>query len=353
MQKKIILLLFTLVVAFMFCGASSAATVKTNNINTVKISNVGTSTVYDQNNPAIDGSRVVWEQKDPSNHTLIYVKNLDTNVYGPVQLSKQNQTHPDISGTRVVWEQNGNIYLKNLATGKYGKISPSTRSQFNPHISGTGIIWRQEITSHFYAIFVKNLAKGTIARVLTSKQNQWESGISGSIVIWQQHDKTNGKYIIYAKNFATKKIIKVASSTNIQNIDIDKTRIVWTQKNAHLPFTIYVKNIATGASGMVAPTQDIQTHPSISGSLIVWQRDDPCGKWVIYIHNLLTKSSTTVSFITPGDIRYEHPIQDQSMPMISGLRVVWVENQNNHNVIYEKNNVTDTFWTNKAHKLTP
>jgi hypothetical protein len=41
MQKKIVILLVTLVVAFVFCGAASATSVKTNQINTAKISNLG------------------------------------------------------------------------------------------------------------------------------------------------------------------------------------------------------------------------------------------------------------------------------------------------------------------------
>ena len=45
MQKKIILLLTTLVVVFIFCGAVSAATVKNNDLNTVNITNPSPTTV--------------------------------------------------------------------------------------------------------------------------------------------------------------------------------------------------------------------------------------------------------------------------------------------------------------------
>jgi len=48
MQKKIILLLATLMVAFVFCGAVSAATVKNNDINSVSITNLDKANVDQQ-----------------------------------------------------------------------------------------------------------------------------------------------------------------------------------------------------------------------------------------------------------------------------------------------------------------
>ena len=86
MEKKILLLLTILVVAFIFCGAASAATVNTNHTNTVKVNKV-VATV-DQFEPAIDGTRIVWTQGDASGHSAIYYKNLATGSTGKVLISK-------------------------------------------------------------------------------------------------------------------------------------------------------------------------------------------------------------------------------------------------------------------------
>ena len=66
--------------AIVFSGAVSAETVKTSQINAVKIGEVGTSG-YNPESPAIDGTRVVWQQ-DSLGHDTIYVKNLKTGKSG-------------------------------------------------------------------------------------------------------------------------------------------------------------------------------------------------------------------------------------------------------------------------------
>ena len=119
MQSKILILLITLGVAFIFCGAASAATTQTSHVSTVKV--VKSAAAVDQFKPAIDGNRITWVQTDSSGFS-IYYKNLATGFKSKVCSSKQLLYNPDISGTRVVWEQydssnRSSIFYKNLATG--------------------------------------------------------------------------------------------------------------------------------------------------------------------------------------------------------------------------------------------
>ena len=96
MQKKIIILITAMTLAFVLCGSASAAIVKADHLNNTKINMVG-STV-DQFEPVIDGNRISWVQADSSGHTSIYVKNMATGYIGKVQASSQDQRNPDISG---------------------------------------------------------------------------------------------------------------------------------------------------------------------------------------------------------------------------------------------------------------
>jgi hypothetical protein len=80
-QRKILILLITLVVAFVFCGAASAATVKTNHVNAVKISKV-------QQNEPVTGDSVVWTQYNGTKSS-IYYKNIKTGDYGKVLPTSQ------------------------------------------------------------------------------------------------------------------------------------------------------------------------------------------------------------------------------------------------------------------------
>ena len=152
MQKKILILLSALVVAFVFCGAASAATVKTNHVNTVKIIKV-------QQNEPVTGDRVVWTQYNGTTSS-IYCKNIKTGDYGKVFTTTEIQYMSAISGTRVVWQQyNGTnyaIYCKNLATGEYGKILTTTQNQSYPSISGTRVVWSQYNGTIIVALTLNN-----------------------------------------------------------------------------------------------------------------------------------------------------------------------------------------------------
>jgi hypothetical protein len=90
MQKKIIIILMTLVVAFIFCGPASAATVTGNNTTVT----THTSSPTGQFDPAIDCNRIVWVQGDSYGHTAVYYKNLATSTTGKVLSSTQNQKFP-------------------------------------------------------------------------------------------------------------------------------------------------------------------------------------------------------------------------------------------------------------------
>lgn len=48
---------------------------------------------------------MVWTHTDSTEHSVVYLKNLETGKIGKVKTSTEEQWSPDISGTRIVWEQ--------------------------------------------------------------------------------------------------------------------------------------------------------------------------------------------------------------------------------------------------------
>ena len=93
------------------------------------------------------------------------MKNIKTGEYGRLTHSTQYQFRPSIDGTRVIWEQRDSshhdaIYYKNIATGWTDKVLKSTQNQFLAAISGTRIVWTQKLSSNSYSIYYKNLATG-------------------------------------------------------------------------------------------------------------------------------------------------------------------------------------------------
>ena len=127
MGKKIILLLATFVVAFVFCGAVSAATVINSDTNTVKLTNVGTAT-DDQYYPAINSNRVVSQQD--SSLQSVYVKN-------PPRVTSTNPVNNSlnipttklivISFSRLIYDPNNSLIQLKSSSGRNVPITYSIK----------------------------------------------------------------------------------------------------------------------------------------------------------------------------------------------------------------------------------
>lgn len=274
MKYKIIVLFVTLMIVYMFCGAVSAATSKTNTLNP-KITG-GDS--FNDFSPTVNGRYILWTRNDfDLNQNLIYYRDIKQ---GKTKILSNNGVNPEISGNRVVWVH-------------------------NKHISNLD----------FTSIFYKNLANGYFNRVHFSYQNQLEPSISGTRVVWIQKQR-NGNWSIYYKNLAVGKTIKVNPSTHNQyHPDISGTKIVWTQDDSPNHPVIYLKNLATGYCGKLFKSNYKQGNVCISGNKVVWQQKDSTGKWSVYYKNLFTKITGKIS----------NSINNQSNPKISGNQVVWLE----------------------------
>lgn len=328
--NKKVLVIFVVTLAFIFCGATSAATPK-NSHSVSNINKVGYSSHF-QNNPAVSGNIVVWVQEDTERNYAVYYKNLATGAHGKVFPSIKDQEHPAISGTRVVWEQDTPtgtaIYIKNLQTGTYGRVNRSTRGQYNPSIDGTNVVWEQDHNLHhdsYYGdyydhnVYIKNLVTGSCTRVLPTASDQSGPDISGSRVVWIQDG------VLYMKNYSTGSLRRVFSSANRQDGgSIDGARVVWTQYDAHDNCAIYYKNLATGTCCRVQVTGVDQYNAEISGTRVVWYSDvwtDETILACVYVKNMATGHYGKVIPTT----------LDQTSPRISGTRIVWKQGDNHDN----------------------
>jgi beta propeller repeat protein len=110
---------------------------------------------------------------------------------------------------------------------------------------------------------------------------------------------------------------------------IDGTRIVWQQDTLGHP-AIYVKNLASGQSARVLKTEKSQKSPDISGVRVVWIQEDFPNQWVIYVKNLKTGKIT----------RVRKSNQNQQNPSINGDRIVWQQRSFGIETIYVKNLAT-------------
>ena len=290
MQRKIIILLAALVVAFMFVGAASAATP----VNT-KATVGATVPTGPQANSQVSssGPRVVWEQYDATTAiSNVWVKNINTGNTQVVAANSRDQSSPDILMDVVTWQQtnpsNGyqNIYIRNITSGAFGPVNAIATDESNAKLG----------------------------------LNQ-----SGMIVVWQQSFLPGnvGPQQIYSKKVAaTGTVFGFAGilhpSVNAQtNPDVSRNMATWQEFNPVMAAeNVVFFDLENSNNAFIDPSTVDQTNPKISEHNIVWVEDQRIMLGNVDVFWLLGSSGDR---ILPG------LLQVQSAPDISGNRIVFVE----------------------------
>jgi TolB protein len=248
-----------------------------------------------------------------------------------------NQYHPAVDGTRMVWEQRQNslskIYCKNFATGKTILVSQSTSNQHNPAISGTRIVWEQ-YNKGVLNIFWRDISGGNTFIVHASKNAQTDPAISGSRIVWVENQK------IICSNLNTGHTNVVHTSQNPQSHPkISGTRIVWNEVafDYYIQWEVFVKDLATDKTSNVYNLANDMYDPSISGTRIVWTMtpnmdlDDPSDPVTFW-------SSIEYKDLKNNKVNNVHKVSNlQKNPIISGSIIVWLQQNGSNYYVYYKN----------------
>jgi hypothetical protein len=333
MQRKIILLLAALVVAFMFVGAASAAT-------PVATKNTVSATVPTgpQEHPAVtsSGPRVVWEQTDATTgFSNVWVKNTVTGNTQVVEAMAYDQAKPDIMNNYVTWQQTNpvtsyeSIYIRNIATGNWGVLANAAFDQENARIglnqTNYQVVFDQNTGQGNHQIYIKAVGTSQFSPAAlvcaNPNANQIKPDISRNIIVWQQNTafdpstqfkvwyanavtgeaaaintiygwqidpRVSGVNVVYHSfdtlfitnlsvlvinpgnvNIATTKLANLVNDPNMRNFDIDGNRVVWQQEVNNVR-DVWVMNIATGNTLKVSSSLLAQSEPAISGDYVVW-----------------------------------------------------------------------------------
>jgi hypothetical protein len=288
MQRKIIILLAALVVAFMFVGAASAAT-PTNAKSTVSTVPTGP-----QNDPAVtsSGPMVAWEQTDATTGlTNVWVKNTVTGNTQQVSAMPTNQMDPAIANNYITWTQidqatggADQIYVRNLKTGNFGPLA------LNP------------------AFAQENSA---------ISMNQ-----SGAIVVWQDSRNVNTQIFwkqIGAVNTGT--AVTAAPGADQTNPDVDGNIIVWQQAVGNTQKVFYM-NQETLATGQVNTGSGRQVDPAVSGANVVYTLGSGIITkiWITNLDILQLMPSVASHVLLNGVL-----LNSQNSADISGGKVVWTQ----------------------------
>jgi len=250
------------------------------------------------------------------------------------------QDHPDIDGNMIVWEDNRNdeqkkgnkdIYLgtvdKFRADPGRGTLLPSytgeqitnnPASQEKPSISGDYIVWQDNRNGN-WDIYLYKRSTGR-EKLITGTGNQRMPIVRGNYAAW--YDDSSGKTNVVLYDIAAgsvKKVIDCDATTTIPwgttefKPALSEKYVTWVESGEE---QIKYYEIETGKIGYASLSDNRQSWPSLSGSLIAWE-DYRNGNPDIYMTDLANPSGWERRITTDPS--------DQVSPAISGSIIAWEE----------------------------
>ncbi|MEK6871867.1 MAG: hypothetical protein AABX16_03100, partial [Nanoarchaeota archaeon] len=156
-----------------------------------------TTNAYNQQNPAIYGDKIVWQDGRNGNYD-IYLYDLSTNTERQITSDPSYQFYPAIYEDKIVWEDDRNnknekdniydldIYLYDLSTNTERRITTNAYNQQNPAIYGDKIVW-SDYRNGNDDIYLYDLSTNTEKRITTNAYNQQNPDIYGDKIVWDDN----------------------------------------------------------------------------------------------------------------------------------------------------------------------
>ncbi len=189
--------------------------------------------------------------------------------------------NPRVSGDYVVWvegsEANWDIYGHNLETGQSFPVVTHPSRQEHPAISENIVVWadRRHITAQHdgshYDVYGYDLAAKREFRITTETAAIGQPTISGNTVVWWRF--ANAAYQIISYDIATKQqrvLVDLGLNAPVGAVDIDGGLVVWSSKGAG-DVDVFGYDLARGQAFVVSRAIGEQSVPRISGQRVVWQ----------------------------------------------------------------------------------
>lgn len=203
----------------------------------------------DQSNPAIAGTRVVWEDMRGGDADL-YLYDLATGREEPVSVQAGDQTDPAISGDRIVWVDrrsgNSDIYLFDLSTGEEIPVCTNNAEQQSPAIDGDYVVYRDNRDGD-WDIYLYDIVGRKEYVVCAAPMDQWSPAISGNRIVWVDDRDAEGdqEYL-----YNTIHLFILGDATPAGFPDLIITDLSWTPANPvagdDVTFEATIQNVGDG-----------------------------------------------------------------------------------------------------------
>jgi beta propeller repeat protein len=309
-----------------------------------------TNSAFDQSNPAISGTNVVWQDNQNGNWD-IYLYDGVTGQTRRLTDNSSDQMRPQIAGRYVVWEDyrnsaeqknNPDIYLLDLVAGGDPVMVNFQDATFggyecSPAISDEdGVVvvtWIESAAglSEQGRTFYRKI-DGTSGPRQAYQDSNTQTGpwISGQKLVWTDTD-LGGVYFRYLREANdVSYVLERMSNESVTGLRNSDNRIVWSQFNPE-QFEWNIRmcrlniTMTDGLSDWLSPHESFQSDPAIDGDLVVWSDD---------------RSTTTSADLYLYDLaaNEERPLVvaagQQMQTAIDGELVAFTDTRNGNNEIY-------------------
>jgi len=254
--------------------------------------------------PAIDGTRIVWEdyRNDPdralggggTDNPDIYLADLTDPVGANNTLPNYAictaagvQYNPRISGNLVVWEDRrdglqADIYAYDLSVDSNGngipnwkepagsrpspdpaemRLTSTTWDEQTPDVSGRKIVWvdfrRDDGTDSVSDIYLRDLSTPSPTAVAADPMTfRYQPRIDGNQMVWA--DFRFGSSDIYWLNLDTGVSVPISASLRFEDVpDISGRRVTYSQERVGLVFNVWTQKLLTNGSVGVHTFTDV------------------------------------------------------------------------------------------------
>ena len=261
-----------------------------------------------QQNPAVFGNKVAWQDDYYGNEDIYVLDMLDpfNQIELELTIDEYDQSNPAISGNTVVWQEETQVDIENefgevvdtiiewdiwgadVTDPNYAEVYGINLYEANqqaPAIFRNNVVWQNDLFNdwdiHSTDVWMKDtpVERGVS---LVEQIDQQAPAVWGNYVV--RHEDTDNGQDIWAANTSDPENpveFPICTADGLQrDPDIADNIIVW-QDHRNDSWDIYGYNLTTGQEFQITDHPADQTNPAVSGNLVVWQ-DLREGYWSIY-----------------------------------------------------------------------